>query len=44
MESPAGDSSNEVCATVQWRGVTLELPVAMGNDYISIARRCYGTQ
>jgi hypothetical protein len=35
-----GNPLDEVCATVQWRGATLELSVATGNDYVSITRRC----
>jgi hypothetical protein len=35
-----GDPTDEAHVTVQWRGVTLELPVAMSNDYVSIVRHC----
>jgi hypothetical protein len=36
-----GDPSNEARMTVR---ATLELPVATGNDYVSIVHRCYGPQ
>jgi hypothetical protein len=35
-----GDPPDEACTTIQWRGVTLELPVVTGNNYVSIARCC----
>jgi hypothetical protein len=35
-----GDPPDEARTTIQWRGVTLELPVVTGNNYVSIARCC----
>jgi hypothetical protein len=34
-----GETPDEARVTVQWRGAKLELPVAAGNDYVSIVCR-----